>query len=157
AEKAGAGEAHAAFVELDEVIQESLEGVERAARIVQEVAALSHGGGGERRPADVNEAIDQALRVATLGVPPQIRIQRKSAQIPEVMGSPEHLKQLFLNLILNAMQAVAAGGRVGVETLREGESVVAVVSDDGCGIAPDDVARIFDPFFTTRGAGEGTG
>jgi len=67
------------------------------------------------------------------------------------------LKQLFLNLAVNALRAVGESGRVWVETACEGERAVVTVGDDGCGIARDDLARIFDPFFTTRAAGDGTG
>jgi signal transduction histidine kinase len=143
--------------ELEEVAHESLEGVERALRIVRDVNAFSHAGGDAERPVELNEIIDQALGAAMLGLAAGVRIERFAEQVPEIHGSPQRLKQLFLNLLLNAVRAVGASGQVCVETWSEEERVFAAVSDDGCGIAREALGRIFDPFFTTREAGEGTG
>jgi signal transduction histidine kinase len=143
--------------ELEEVVHESLEGVERALRIVSDVNTFSHAGGDAQRPVELNEIVDQALGVAMLGLSSGVRVERFSEQVPELHGSPQRLKQLFLNLILNAVRAVGDSGQVCVETWSEGDGVFAAVSDDGCGIAPDALGRIFDPFFTTREAGDGTG
>ena len=143
--------------DLEEIVGESLEGVERALRIVAEVNAFSHAGGDAPRPVELNEILDQALGVAMLGLAPGVRVERFSARVPEIHGSPQRLKQVFLNLVVNALRAVGESGQVCVEVWHEGEQVLAAVSDDGCGIAPDDLGRVFDPFFTTRQAGDGTG
>jgi signal transduction histidine kinase len=74
-----------------------------------------------------------------------------------VWGSPNQLKQVFLNLIANARQAMTAGGTVQIDVRRDGGHVVATVADDGPGVPNDLAERIFEPFFTTRGAGIGTG
>jgi signal transduction histidine kinase len=143
--------------DLEEVVGESLEGVERALHIVDDVSAFSHLGGDALRKVDLDEEIEQALAVAVLGLPPGVRVERRYGRVPEIQGSPQRLKQLFLNLLVNALRAVGEHGQVAVETRREGGRVVVTVSDDGCGIPPEDLARIFDPFFTTRPAGDGTG
>ena len=143
--------------DFEEVALESLEGVERALRIVDEVSAFSHLGGDALRKVDLEEEIEHALAVAVLGLAPGVRVERRCGRVPGIQGSPQRLKQLFLNLLVNALRAVGESGRVCVETRRDGERVVATVSDDGCGIPREDLARIFDPFFTTRPAGDGTG
>jgi signal transduction histidine kinase len=143
--------------ELEEVVHESLEGVERALRIVSDVNAFSHAGGEAQRPVELNEIVDQALSAAMLGLASGVQVERFAQQLPEIHGSPQRLKQLFLNLLINAVRAVGAAGQVCVETWSQGDHVCAAVSDDGCGIAPDALGRIFDPFFTTREAGDGTG
>jgi two-component system, NtrC family, sensor kinase len=74
-----------------------------------------------------------------------------------VNASPNQLKQIFLNLIANARQAMPLGGTVRVGVRRSGDHVVASVSDDGPGIEPALLARIFEPFFTTRRQAGGTG
>ena len=74
-----------------------------------------------------------------------------------VSASPNQLKQIFLNLIANARQAMPNGGSVGIEVHRDGGHVIAVVSDDGPGIAPTALERIFEPFFTTKRLTGGTG
>ena len=73
------------------------------------------------------------------------------------VGDPQQLKQVFLNVILNAGQAIEDGGMIRVCTESGEGEVVVSISDDGCGIPPEIMDRIFDPFFTTKGVGEGTG
>jgi PAS domain S-box-containing protein len=74
-----------------------------------------------------------------------------------VNASPNQLKQIFLNLIANARQAMPNGGTVSIDVRREGDFVLTTVSDDGPGIEPDLLQRIFEPFFTTKRATGGTG
>jgi signal transduction histidine kinase len=143
--------------DLEEVLSESMEGVERALRIVDDVSAFSHQGGDALRKVDLDEEIEQALAVAVLGLPPGVQVERRYGNPPEIQGSPQRLKQLFLNLAVNALRAVGESGRVCIETRREGERAVVTLTDDGCGIAEEDLGRVFDPFFTTRSAGDGTG
>jgi signal transduction histidine kinase len=76
---------------------------------------------------------------------------------PHVTADHFQMDQLFLNLVLNAVQAMPGGGRLTLRTVREGDRVVAEVHDTGDGIPEEMVERIFDPFFTTREVGEGTG
>lgn len=74
-------------------------------------------------------------------------------------GDPSEIKQIFLNLVKNALDAIQGvpDGRVEIQVRREGEDVVSVVRDNGSGFAPADAGRLFDPFFTTKEAGRGTG
>jgi PAS domain S-box-containing protein len=74
-----------------------------------------------------------------------------------VLGDAARLKQVFLNLVKNAMEAVEGGGHVSVRTTRGADRAEVVVSDDGCGIAPEDREKIFTPFFTTKPRGTGLG
>jgi signal transduction histidine kinase len=73
------------------------------------------------------------------------------------MCAPQQLRSVFLNLVINAAQAVDPGGNVLVATRVDGDHVVVSVADDGCGIPSELIDRIFDPFFTTKAVGEGTG
>ncbi len=141
----------------EELVDESLDGVERVAAIVRDVKSFSHAGGGPREVVDVNALLDAVLRVAA----PQLRygglIARSYGDIPPVLGDSQQLKQVFLNLVLNASQAVDEQQEIRVVTVREGNRVVVRVEDDGCGIPPALLGNIFDPFFTTKVVGEGTG
>jgi signal transduction histidine kinase len=74
-----------------------------------------------------------------------------------VWGSAGQLRQVFVNLLVNALQAVGQVGTVRVETALDGARAVVRVRDDGAGILPEHRDRLFDPFFTTKPAGEGTG
>ncbi len=140
-----------------ELIEESLEGVDRATAIVREVKGFSHAGGGEREAADLNALLDSALRVASAQLGNAIAIERAYAELPPLRCDAQELKQVFLNLLLNAGQAIEDSGRIRITTRTEGKALVACFEDDGCGMEPAVLERIFDPFFTTKSVGEGTG
>ena len=140
-----------------ELLDDALEGVSRAVRLVREVKEFSHGRVAEQSRVALGDLLDDALRYASPQRRPGVRIERDFAPVAPVLASPEQLRQVFLNLIVNALQAVGDDGRVRI-ALREEDGVATVtVQDDGCGIAPDLRDRIFEPFFTTKSAGEGTG
>jgi PAS domain S-box-containing protein len=148
---------HAALREGEELVDESLDGVERVAAIVRDVKSFSHAGGGPREVVEVNPLLDSVLRVAAPQLRYESRIERRYGEIPPVLGDSQELKQVFLNLVLNASQAVAEQQAIRIVTAREGDRVVVRVEDDGCGISPEVITHIFDPFFTTKSVGEGTG
>ena len=77
---------------------------------------------------------------------------------PQVFGNSGKLQQVFTNLLLNARDAIPAGGSIRISTMpAEDDSLTIEVSDSGIGIAPENVAKIYDPFYTTKGVGRGTG
>jgi two-component system, NtrC family, sensor kinase len=139
-----------------ELIDESLEGIERIASIVQQIGRFSRGGGDERERADLNLILDAALRMARprLG---DVRIERAPSALPEIDCAPRELEQVFLNLLLNAADAVGSAGTVRVASAAVGARARVDVADDGAGIPPEHLARVFDPFFTTKPVGKGTG
>jgi signal transduction histidine kinase len=139
----------------DELIAESLGGVDRVAEIVRDVKGISHAGGGQRRLVSLNPILERVVRVAGHQIDP--RIETRFADLPLILAAPQELEQVFLNLLLNAGQAIRSEGRIRIETAVEGSRVVALVEDDGEGIPPENLPRIFDPFFTTKPQGEGTG
>jgi signal transduction histidine kinase len=84
-------------------------------------------------------------------------LKNYTAELPPVLGSVTRLQQVFLNLFLNARDAMPAGGMLEVRTGAYNGSVEVEVTDTGSGIAPEHLHRIFDPFFTTKATGKGTG
>jgi signal transduction histidine kinase len=87
----------------------------------------------------------------------RIRVRRELSPAPVVVAGIEHqLQQVFLNLFLNARDAMPRGGWLTVTTRVEGNLVTAEVADTGSGIPPEHLARIYDPFFTTKAIGRGT-
>jgi PAS domain S-box-containing protein len=143
--------------EVAELIEESIEGVDRAAEIVRSVRSLSHAGTDARDRADLHAILDQVLRVASPQIGSGVLVERRYGAVPPLRCAPRQLEQAFLNLVMNAVQAVQGRGRVAVSTRCAGDRIVIDVEDDGCGIEPEIRDRIFDPFFTTKAAGEGTG
>jgi signal transduction histidine kinase len=154
---ADAGALGPALREGEELVDESLDGVERVAAIVRDVKSFSHAGGGPREVIELAPLLDAVLRVAA----PQLRggpaIERRYGDVAPVLGDAQELKQVFLNLVINASQAVRGGQAIRIGTEQVGARAVVTVEDQGCGIAADVIAHIFDPFFTTKRVGEGTG
>ena len=141
----------------EEIIDESLDGIDRAAGIVRDVREFSHAGRREAEPADLNELMDRVIRVAAPELGAGVAIERDYGELPLVPCSPQQLKQVFLNLIINAIHAVDGSGRVRITTRAAADEVRLWIDDEGCGIPEDVAERIFDPFFTTKQVGQGTG
>jgi two-component system NtrC family sensor kinase len=143
--------------EAEELIDESLEGVDRAAAIVRDVREFSHDGSPALEMADVNELLDQTLRVARLQIPKGAHIEKQLGDLPLIPCQPQRIKQVLMNLILNAAQAIESDGNICLITEHAGDEVLIRIEDDGCGIPDEFIDRIFDPFFTTKPVGVGTG
>src|SRR5690606_33212893 len=134
----------------------------RAAKIVNGLLTLSRQGAAglsDRAPVDVNAVIGDVLGLVEHQLEAaNIRIRRELAPSALVVDGIEHkLQQVFLNLFLNARDAMPRGGWLSVTTRREEGSVIAEVADTGSGIPAEHLARIYDPFFTTKPIGHGTG
>ena len=132
---------------LDKITQQSF----RAAEIANGLLNFSRTSTTEFRETNLNQVIRDTLSL--------LEHQFKTAQVnvdltlaeelPFISGNPGKLQQVFLNLLLNAKEAMPAGGRLSVATLFNGH-VEAVITDSGTGIAPEHLKRIYDPFFTTK-------
>jgi len=143
------------LVEGAELIEESGEGIDRVAMIVKEVSAFSQAGIGDSQLANVNDLLENAVNVAALSF--SIVVERCYAELPPVRCDAQQLKQVFLNLLLNALQAVGDYGVIRLVTEAQGDFVQIRVEDDGCGIPEKQIEQIFDPFFTTRRTGTAAG
>jgi len=140
-----------------ELVAESTEGVDRVAAIVRDVREFSHSGGAEPAPVDLQPLLASVLRVADPQRPAGCEVESALDEVPAVLGSAQELKQVFLNLVINAFQSCAGDSVVKVSLSPAGAHARVLVEDTGCGIAPETLERIFDPFFTTKPVGEGTG
>jgi PAS domain S-box-containing protein len=140
-----------------ELIEESLDGVDRVAAIVRDVKGFSHAGELGHQTLELPPLLDSVLRVAAPQLSPGSPVERDYGEVPLVHGAPQELKQVFLNLVINASQASDDGGVIRVVTRREGGCAVVLVEDQGCGMPPEVISRIFEPFYTTKPVGEGTG
>jgi signal transduction histidine kinase len=155
------GEDHLA--DCEELIEESLEGVERTISIVRDMQELSHSGGSDRSRwelADLSELLAGACRITSARAAGRIRFEHVHGEVPPCRCSPNQLRQVFVNLIVNAIYAIGETGREGtirLTTSLEDGHVVARVQDDGPGMSEETRERLFDPFFTTKPVGEGTG
>ena len=110
---------------------------------------------GESQLVNVNDLLENAVNVAALSF--SIVVERCYAELPPVRCDVQQLKQVFLNLLLNALQAVGDFGVIRLVTEAQGDFVQIRVEDNGCGIPEKQIEQIFDPFFTTRRTGTAAG
>ena len=145
-------------------ISESLEGAQRIRAIVQDLRSFSHPDTQERVYADVNKALDSTANIVWTMLKHSVALTKSYSELPPVPCFPMQLQQVFMNLLMNAYQAIeertargAGPGEIRLRTeLAEGGVRIAV-SDNGMGMTPEVQRRIFDPFFTTKEVGVGTG
>jgi two-component system, NtrC family, sensor kinase len=144
--------------ELRSMIADCAEGAERIRDIVKNLRLFSRLDEAEFKKIDLHEGIDATVRLLSgyYGVG-RIRLVKEYGEIPPVNCYAGQLNQVWTNLLVNAAQAIEGNGEVRISTRVEGESVLVVIADTGCGIGPDDLPKIFDPFFTTKPIGDGTG
>jgi len=147
------------LVELSTIGRETVDGIERIEQIVAGMRRLSSPREGNVEPLDLNDVVDDAVRLSNLAREGALELRvRKAPRLPRVQGTPERLVQAILNLLLNAFQALdGASGTIWLETLETGSQVEVVVRDDGPGVPEEIQERIFDPFFTTKDPDRGTG
>ena len=131
----------------------------RASGIVKNLLNFSRTGDAQFREVDINRVIEDTLQL----LEPQLRSAKfkisctYDEHLQPAYGSASKLQQVFMNLILNARDAMPNGGRLTVHTRAVDTSLVIDFRDTGVGIAPENIARIYDPFFTTKEVGQGTG
>ena len=140
---------------LDKIIKQSF----RASEIVNNLLKFSRVSGSEHNDVDLNRIISETLSL----VDPMLRASRimvnaqLAKSLPTVPGNSGKLQQVFMNLIMNARDAMPQGGELTIATETENSHVHVEISDNGVGIPADQLHRIFDPFFTTKATSRGTG
>ena len=142
-------------------VRDACHGAERVATIVRDLRTFARGDDGSRGPVDLREIIEAAINIAGNTLKQSARIVRDYGETPLVDASPNRLEQVFLNLLLNAAQAIPDGNperdEIRVRLFTDRQCAVAEVTDTGAGISDEVLGRIFEPFFTTKPVGIGTG
>ena len=151
--------------EIPRALNQSLEGVDRVAKIVRAMKEFSHPAR-EKTATDLNRAIQSTITVASNEWKYVAEIEMDlDANLPAVHCSPAEFNQVVLNMVVNAAHAIGdvvgdggkGKGKITVKTRPDGDWAVVEISDSGCGMPPHIQQRIFDPFFTTKEVGKGTG
>jgi len=145
------------LLQLLEPMRNSLESM---AHLTAQLRDFSRPALGERKPVDINDTVGKVMRLATKELM-HSKIEIRSSlhdDLPAVIGDARQLEQVFLNLILNARDAMPGGGELAIETYADTADVYTLFRDTGIGIAEDDMTQIFEPYFTTkRDRGTGLG
>jgi two-component system NtrC family sensor kinase len=141
-----------------------VEGVSRVTSIVQAMKRFAHPSSGDMAPADLNEALRTTLTVCRSEYKQVAEVELELEELPLVVCNVGDLNQVFLNLIVNAAQAMGEAaeetgtlGRISIASRLDGDHVVIDFADDGPGIPTELLERIYEPFFTTKEVGTGSG
>lgn len=143
--------------DLTELVAESLDGLQRVTRIVQDLKNFSHPDESERQLADIEQGLDSTLRVVWNELKYKTTVNKVFAGLPQLVCHPFQLNQVFMNLLVNAGQSIDTKGTITLRTGYDDAWLWVEIEDTGKGIKPENLARIFDPFFTTKPVGKGTG
>ena len=147
--------------DLQQAIEDARGGAERMRQIIRDLRTFSRGDETRLGEVRVEPVLESCISIAWNEIRHRARLVRDFRGVAAVHGNEARLGQVFLNLIVNAAQAIPEGAadrnEIRITVRAEGERVAVEVKDTGCGIAPEHRARIFDPFFTTKPPGVGTG
>ncbi len=146
------------FEDLQDLCVGSMEGLERIKKIVADLRVFSRLDEAERKEIDLTASIQSTLNIAGAELKNRdIEVRVELENLPSLMCYPAELNQVFMNLIVNAAQAMSDGGVLAIRGRIEERETVLEFEDNGEGIPDDVLPRIFDPFFTTKPVGMGTG
>lgn len=144
--------------DIHELIKESLEGVSRVKKIVQDLKDFSHVDEQEWQMCDVHDGITSTLNIVNNEIKYKADVITEFGDISPIECIPSRINQVILNLLVNAAHAIESKGTITIKSGKADEDNIWIdISDTGKGIAPQDINRIFDPFFTTKPVGSGTG
>ncbi|UCV22508.1 ATP-binding protein [Ferribacterium limneticum] len=143
--------------DLPSLVAESQEGLSRVTKIVQDLKDFSHVDQAGHQCADLNAAMESTLNVVWNELKYKAEVVRELGDIPPVECVPAQINQVFMNLLVNAAQAIEQQGKIFVRSGTENQQVWFEIEDTGQGMSEEIRNRIFEPFFTTKPVGKGTG
>jgi PAS domain S-box-containing protein len=160
-QRALAKETAAHLVDLREAADDALDGAQRVREVVRALGTLGRDGDGQVGPIDLHRVLDTAIRLTENQTRHRAKLVKDYQAKRNVRGNELRLAQVFVNLLLNAADALkedaVAANTITVRSFDEGPTVVVEVRDNGAGISQEIIGKIFDPFFTTKNVGAGTG
>ncbi|GLQ87878.1 histidine kinase [Dyella flagellata] len=139
------------------LVEESIEGALRVRQIVRDLRDFSRPSGDEWALADLHAGLESTLNVVCNEIKYKASVVREYGELPPIECNAAQLNQVFMNLLVNAAQAIREQGTITIRTDCQGDSASVAITDTGAGIPDHVIGRIFDPFFTTKPLGQGTG
>ncbi len=145
------------LTDMIKLLEEMDDGFERIKKIVVDLKTFSHADNERKEIADLNKLIDSALNIARNELKYKVSIVKHFTNLPPISCYPQQLSQVFINLFVNAAQAIEEKGVVTITTTLDADDVLIEVADTGAGMTEEVLLHLFEPFFTTKPAGMGTG
>jgi PAS domain S-box-containing protein len=143
--------------DLRPLLEETKEGIERVRGIVQNLKEFSHVESAEAKYADLNRCLQSTLKIVWNELKYKAEVIEDYGALPEMRCFAQEINQVFVNLLVNAGQAITERGTIRIRTFEQDGQVAVEIGDTGCGISPEHLSRIFEPFYTTKEVGTGTG
>jgi len=140
-----------------DLISDCKEGTERIKKIVIDLKDFAHPGEDKIQSTDINDGIETTLNVVWNELKYKATVNKEFGKLPMENCYPQQLNQVFMNLFVNAAQAIEKQGEISIATNADDGFVEIKIGDTGSGIDKENLSRIFDPFFTTKDVGKGTG
>jgi signal transduction histidine kinase len=143
--------------DFDRMMASIQDGTQRIKKIVEGMRGFSHISENAMQFADINKAIEDTLTIVWNEIKYKAVIEKEYSELPPVKCNISEIKQVLVNLLVNAAHAVNEKGLIKIHTSAEDGYATIKITDNGCGIPEDKLKRIFDPFYTTKPVGKGTG
>ena len=145
------------LAELPDSLKDTQDGLERVKKIIKNLKSFSYADTKDLQLVDLNEIIESAINISWNELKFKATLTKEFRDLEPILCYPQQLNQVFINLLVNASQAIDKYGEIAIRTWTDGDALFVSVCDNGCGISPENLERIFETFFTTKGAGKGTG
>lgn len=143
--------------DIENLIKESLDGTYRIKQIVLDLKNFAHVDEAEYKMADINSGLNSTIHIVWNELKYKVTLEKEYGDIEMTKCNLGQLNQVFMNILINAAQAIENNGKIVVKTWQEGGSIYISISDTGHGMSSEVLKKLFDPFFTTKDVGEGTG
>jgi two-component system NtrC family sensor kinase len=130
--------------------QESLEGALRIKRIVSDLRTFSRRSETQKVLVDINQLLESVISIVWNEIKYKVTVVKDYQLKTGIFADPTQLSQVFLNIVINASQAIQDKGSISISTYENGQNVYAKITDSGCGMSQEVLAKIFDPFFSTK-------
>ncbi|VAX07074.1 Circadian input kinase A [hydrothermal vent metagenome] len=144
--------------DIQSLITESLDGTDRVKRIVKNLREFSHLDEADWQWVDIHDGLNSTLNIVNNEIKYKVEVIKEYGDLPRVECLASELNQVFLNLLVNAAQAIEDHGTITIHTaIEDNDHVRIVIADTGMGISEENITRIFDPFYTSKPVGTGTG
>ncbi|HXX94543.1 MAG TPA: response regulator [Planctomycetota bacterium] len=140
-----------------EALKDVKEGAERIRDIVKNLKEFTHLDPGDWKPARLEDLLESAIRLCWNEIKYKAEVRRDFAPLPPLVCHPQQIEQVFVNLLVNAAQALDGKGTIFLSLREESGDAIVGIRDTGSGIPPEVLPKLFEPFFTTKPVGQGTG
>ena len=143
--------------DIDNLLKESMEGTGKIGKIVSDLRTLASPDRGKLVSVNIETLMDSMLNIIRNEIKYKTELNKNYSDVPLILCNPQKIGQVFVNILMNAAQAIEGKGVITVKTYTKDEYVCIDITDTGCGIDPENITKIFDPLYTTKAPGAGVG